>query len=671
MSNDNNDNENGGGVILGGISFGMGSQPQTVNQGQAAASDNSATSPAATDPTPNPSVVKEAQALLPLRVLAVADLVPAEAYNRGARAPERPLKVEGRELDSVFSAIAPRLALEIETVLGAKQRVDLDLTSLKSFRPDSLCDAIPLLRSLLDGKRVLEQLREGSITVEQTQFELNRLWHGSPFVSEVLGGVETVAARGGVQAAPATPLPETTDNDVSRLLDMVDTGTKSDATSVVTNVATPARPAATSSGASKGRFDGFLAAVAHSGKADRPGARPDEAIRTVEKAVGLQLGAIVQHEEFRRLEKAWRGLAFLVGRCPKAGVRIEVVSAPHDDMPAALQRALDAGVGLEAPVSYAVVDTEITGDATGFARMRELAEVGENNAVPIIAAANASLLGQDDLSRVERLDYKGALFEAPERAPWRKEAHRPASRWLSLTMNRILAREAYDSRTSRVREATIEEAPDGPESTVWLSSCWAVATLPMVSFDRHQWPHRITGAPEGGVIEDLPVREVSSGYESEKVAIPTEAFFSVDTQRALGRIGIMALASQPNNDAAFLMTAATAYVPPPKKTYDTAGAETEVRFPVTPLVDQLFVARLVGFLQALGSRIGASSAPAEVQPVIEAALWELFDGARPGSVELVTDVSSGNSGLSATVTVRPRGFLGVSMEEITLGVPLR
>ncbi|MBI4955298.1 MAG: hypothetical protein HY908_24960, partial [Myxococcales bacterium] len=47
------------------------------------------------------------------------------------------------------------------------------------------------------------------------------------------------------------------------------------------------------------------------------------------------------------------------------------------------------------------------------------------------------------------------------------------------------------------------------------------------------------------------------------------------------------------------LSAPTAYVTPPKRTYEGASTEPEVRLPRIGLNDQLFVARLAQFLFAL------------------------------------------------------------------------
>ncbi|MEQ9320382.1 MAG: type VI secretion system contractile sheath large subunit [Polyangiaceae bacterium] len=660
-SSDGKDKEEGG-IVVGGISFGVTGTPAEVSPG-----DSSAAKPTAkADDGP----VELDGNLLPLRVVAVADLVPRAEHNAGANAPERPIRVDPSEFDALFQALQPKCALEVESVLkdGAKVRVDFAPRSMKDFRPDGLVREIPLLRSLMDGRRVLDQLRQGTSSVEAAGSELARLWSHSPFVARVLGGVEVKPPPGQIPQAPKTA-PAT--DDVARILDMVDTGTRSDDAATPVAPASPAPPpsAPTSPTGGGGRFGAFIAAVAHSGK-DKPGARPDEGIRLIDEALSLQLGAIVQDPEFRRLERAWRGLHLLASRTPKTGVKLELINARPDEEAAALQRAIDAAPGIEPPVSFAVVDIDVDGSAPAWSRLRAVADVAEANAVPVLTNASAGLFGHDNLEAIDRLDNKQGLFDAPERAPWRAEANRPAMLWVAMAMNRILARAAYDKRTSRIREAQVVEKPADPaDATVWLSPAWAVATLAMKSFEKFGWPCRVTGAPDGGIIEDLPVRDVQVPGTGETVAIPTEVFFSTETQRALGRLGVLALAAQPNNDAAYLLSAATGYVPPPKRTMDDDTSEGAPRYPQAPLADQLFVARLAQFLQARGGKIGAGNSPGDVEKVLRAAVGELFEVAPPPGPELRIDVSESGGRLQAAVTVRPRRVVGVSMEEITLGGP--
>jgi type VI secretion system ImpC/EvpB family protein/type VI secretion system ImpB/VipA family protein len=608
--------------------------------------------------------------ILPLRVLVVADLVPRDPYNAGASPPAGAIRVDPGQFDALFATLKPRIAIDVPSVLaeGRPARVDLSPTSLKSFRPDGLCIEVPLLRALLDGRRVLDRLRDGSITQDHARAELDRLWSRSPFVREILG---MLPSSGAAQAAQPAAAPAQEASGVDALLAMVDLGGGGgEAPPPPAAAAEPAQ--APSRAAEGGRFSEIISAVAKSARY-KPGQpiRPNEAITHLERALGAQLGAILQHPEVRRLEEAWRSMQFLVERAKTHGTRVELVCARPDDAAAALTRVLKETASTDPPASVAIVDIAIDGTPISFSRLEAVAKVAEAHTMPAIVNGTVKLLGAQDLAGVERLDHKGALFQAPHQAPWRSAAAKHCMRWVTIAMNRALARAPYDKSTSRVREAAIVEAPDDQGGHVWLSPAYLVGALIAESFRETGWPCRIVGARNGGIVENLQVREVKSGYEGDEgVAIPTEAFISTDTQRDLSKSGVLVLASAPNSDSVYVLSAPTAYVPPDKRTYDSATTEPEDRLDRVSLVDQLFVARVVQFLRALCSKLPASSDPAQVQPVLEGALWTLFENAPPAGIEIGVKARHGEDGTTAAITIRPRRYLGVTLEELSLEMPL-
>lgn len=615
--------------------------------------------------------------LLPLRVLVIADLVPRDPHNAGASPPAGPLRIDGGRFDDLFATLRPRIAIEVPSVLGGGRsaRVDLSPTSLKSFRPDGLVAEVPLLRSLLDGRLALDRLRDGSITQDQARAELDRLWGGSSFVREILGMLPGgSAAPSAARAAPEPAAPAASSGDASgidALLAMVDLGgTPGPAAEPAASRPATGEP---SRAAPSSKFSELISTVVASARprAGQP-IRPTEAIAYIERALGAQIGAILQHPEVRRLEEAWRGVQLLVERAKAhPGTRLELVSARPDDAAAALARVLKDTASTDPPASAAIVDLTIDGTALSFARLEAVATVAEAYAMPTIVNGAAGLLGAEDLAAVERLDNKGALFQAAHRAPWRAAAAKHCMRWVTIAMNRALARAPYDKSTSRIREAAIVELPNDQGGSVWLAPAYLLGTLILGSFRDTGWPCRIVGARTGGLVENLQVHQVSSGYDGDEgVAIPTEAFVSTDTQRELSKSGVLLLASAPNSDAIHVLSAPTAYVPPDKRTYDSASTEPEDRLDRVSLVDQLFVGRVVHFLRALCAKIPSGSDPAEVQPVLEAALWALFENAPPGSIEIGVKVQRNEDGAAAAVTVRPRRYLGVSLEEISLEIPL-
>jgi type VI secretion system ImpC/EvpB family protein len=436
----------------------------------------------------------------------------------------------------------------------------------------------------------------------------------------------------------------------------------------------PRAPAFVPAPAPPNKFSEIIANVARSARSGGSGARfsPTEAVPRVEKALGAQIGAILQHPEVRRLEVAWRSLSFLIERARShSGIRFDVISARSGDAAAALERGIRQGASVEPPVSCALVDITVNGTPTSFAELEAVAMVAENHAVPTLVNGSAALLGVSHLGEVERLDNKGNLFSSPKQVPWQSAAAKGCMRWVTIVMNGALARAPYDKASSRVREAVIQENPADAGGHVWLSPAHVASTLIVQSFRDTGWPCRIVGHRSGGLVENLPVREVKSHLEGDEgVAIPTEGFVSTDSQRELAKAGVLLLASAPNSDAVYVLSAPTAYVPPPKRTYDSATTEPETRFDRVSLVDQLFVARIAQFLRTLCSKLPADSDPAEVQPVVEGALWALFENAPPASTEITVTAKGGSEGTTVEVAVRPRRFLGVSAEEIGMEIPL-
>jgi type VI secretion system protein ImpC len=618
--------------------------------------------------------VDERAPLLPLRIVVVADLTPGDDHNAGASAPEGAVKVDPTDFDDLFQRVRPRISVDVPSVLaeGRSLRVELSPTSFKSFRPDGLCAEVPLLRSLLDGRLVLERLREATVTRDQALSELQRLWPGSPFCREILGLVPSGGAAGAAAAAAPAPAPApAASSAIDSILDMVDVGGSAPSAPISLEPGVPAAPPVRDEPPT--RFQELISAVA---KSARPGAggqvRPTEAISRVERAIAMQIGAILQHPEVRRLEEAWRGLKFLADRTQNIpGVRVDVVAARPQKAAVALERAIKANASAEPPVSIALVDIDIDNTVASLDRAHAIAVVADNYSVPVILGAKAALLGTGDLGEVERLDYKQKLFDDKASLAWRSTVYKPEMRWVVFAANDFLARPPYDKTTSRVREAIVTELPNDEGGFVWMSPIYALGALAAVSFKETGWACRIVG-PRAGTLGNLPVhQEMNIDESAEGVAIPTRSYLSTETQKDLGKMGVLALAAAPNSDAVQIFAAPTAYVTPPKRTYDSATTEPEVRLDRVSLVDQLFVARVAQFLRAFCSKLPANAPPNEVAPVLEGALGALFEGAQASSVEIAVKAASHEEhGTSVTVTVRPRRFLGVALEELSMEVPL-
>ncbi len=395
--------------------------------------------------------------LLPLRILCVTSLVPGPEANAGASAPETPLRLDLTQPEQIFDRIKPRAVIEVPSVLheGKPTKIEFAPTSAKSFRPDGMVTEIKLLRVLMEGRAVLERMRQGVITPTQAQPQLDRLWESSPFVQEVLGLAPSPAAKANepVDFGSAPVARSASEATADSILDMVDMGDGGGSS------APAARSVDQETGSKLGKL---IAEVAKSGRRGGP-TRPSEAVPRVEQAIGAQIGAILQHPEVRRLERAYRGVRFLFDRSQRIpGILLDVVAIAPEGAAATFARV--AKRGGDVPYSFAIVDCEIDGTAKAFTDLVSIGETAEEHVIPALVNGDVGLLGVGDLASVEHIDNKLGLFTAPHRAPWRSAANKQALRWVSIVMNGFLARGPYDKQTSRVRGSDDQRSAVGSRS---------------------------------------------------------------------------------------------------------------------------------------------------------------------------------------------------------------
>jgi len=78
------------------------------------------------------------------------------------------------------------------------------------------------------------------------------------------------------------------------------------------------------------------------------------------------------------------------------------------------------------------------------------------------------------------------------------------------------------------------------------------------------------------------------------------------------------------------------------------------------------VARLVQYLRVLCGRLPSNVSPYDAKSLVDRSLWALFEDAKPSSLEIAVNARQTDEGTSIAVAIRPRRFLGVSIEEFSL-----
>src|SRR5690606_29577354 len=105
-------------------------------------------------------------------------------------------------------------------------------------------------------------------------------------------------------------------------------------------------------------------------------------------------------------------------------------------------------------------------------------------------------------------------------AQWRTLRESEDSRYLGLTMPRVLARQPYGEKSDPVEEFAFEEEfPDGShDNYAWMNSAYAMAANVNRAYKEFGWTVRIRGVESGGLVENLPthVFETDDGGVDQK-----------------------------------------------------------------------------------------------------------------------------------------------------------
>jgi len=168
-----------------------------------------------------------------------------------------------------------------------------------------------------------------------------------------------------------------------------------------------------------------------------------------------------------------------------------------------------------------------------------------------------------------------------EYAAWKSFREAEDSRYVALTMPRVLGRLPYGENFKRVTEFNFEEQVDGKahNNYLWMGAAWAYAARITDAVAQWGWMARTRGVEGGGKVEGLPVHTFPTDDGDVAMKCPTEIAISDRREFELSNLGFMPLLHSKGNDFAVFMGAQSCQKP---KTYfdpaANANAELSSKF---------------------------------------------------------------------------------------------
>lgn len=349
----------------------------------------------------------------------------------------------------------------------------------------------------------------------------------------------------------------------------------------------------------------------------------NKAIEEIDAKISEQLAAVMQHEKFVQLEGSWRGLQHLCYESNTgSNLKIRVLNASKKEIGRDLAKAVEFdqsrlfksiyedefGTPGGEPIGAMIGDFEFNNSFDDLELLTGMSQVSAAAFAPFISAASPQLFGFDDYTELSKPRDLSKVFDSTEYAKWRSFRDSEDSRFVTLTLPRVLSRMPYGPDSKQIDEFNYDEAIayEGDKiphnNYCWMNSAYVMGTRLTEAFSQSGWCTAIRGAENGGKVEGLPTHLFSTDQGDKDIKCPTEIGITDRRDAELGSMGFLPLCHYKNTDYAVFFGAQTTHKP---KKYDkpeaTANAAISARLPY-----MMATSRFAHYLKVIGrDKIGS------------------------------------------------------------------
>ena len=295
-------------------------------------------------------------------------------------------------------------------------------------------------------------------------------------------------------------------------------------------------------------------------------------VAELDRKLTEQINLILHHNDFQKLESAWRGLSHLVSNTETDEMlKIRVMNVSKTDLAKTLKRYPGAAWD-QSPVFKRVYEEEfgqfggepfacLVGDyyfdqsPPDVELLRNMAMVAAASHAPFLAGGSPTLMQMGSWQELANPRDLTKIFLTPEYAGWRSLRESEDAKYIGLAMPRFLARTPYGAKTNPVEAFNFEEDTANADHSkyAWANAAYAMAVNVNRSFKMYGWCSRIRGIESGGAVEGLPTHTFPTDDGGVDMKCPTEIAISDRREAELAKNGFMPLIHRKNSDfAAFI-----------------------------------------------------------------------------------------------------------------------
>ena len=379
----------------------------------------------------------------------------------------------------------------------------------------------------------------------------------------------------------------------------------------------------------------------------------NSAIAAIDKAMSTQLSAIMRHEKLQKLEGSWRGLHHLVMNSETSTqLKIRMMNISKKELSRDLEKATEFdssqtfkkiyesefGTAGGEPYAAIIGDYEFSSQPEDISLLSKMSNIAAAGFCPFLSAAAPQMFGFDSYTELSKPNDLAKIFDTTEYIQWRSFRDSEDSRFVTLTMPRVLARLPYGTSTKPVETFNFEEVAvnqDGRHTKVdhdsycWMNAAYTLGTTLTKAFAEYGWCTSIRGAEGGGKVEGLPSHTFISDDGDMDQKCPTEVGITHRREAELSKLGFLPLCHFKNTDYAVFFGAQTTQKP---KVYDDPGASENAQISARlPYI--MATGRIAHYLKVMAQdKIGSFMEASEAEVWLTKWINQYVNGA-PGATQ--------------------------------------
>lgn len=359
-------------------------------------------------------------------------------------------------------------------------------------------------------------------------------------------------------------------------------------------------------------------------------------IAEIDEKINTQLNAILHHSDFQRIEASWRGLQLLVNEVGGSeNIRIRFLDVKWRELVKDFEKAIEfdqsnlfkkvynAEYDMSGGEPFGVLlgDYYIPHRPTkdmpydNLATLTGICTVSSASFSPFVASSHPAFFGVDSFSELSQQLNISQLYQSQEYIKWNQFRESIDSRFVGLTLPRMLMRKPYRQDSFRNDGFRFKEQLSGHrENYLWGNACYALGSVLINAFREHGWFTEIRGANAGlsggGMVKGMSIDDFATDAPGIARKFSTDIRITDAQERDYSELGLIPMCHRAENQHAVFYSNQSVHG---LKHYGSAEARASEKLG-SMLQYILCVSRFAHYLKVIGrDKVGALSSAEEVQ----------------------------------------------------------